>query len=266
MCSDVQQCAVGTSGWLWFVARQLPINLSPSNHEHSPHVASVAFACAEIEGAFQLDCTSSTLQSRFVSRLHTSALRFAAILWLGSLLDCAGNRPAANGDGTDYVVGTSETNANRRNESSLDDIAAGFSPAIRSDIEKLRTATAPFHSLKAAQAAGYPTTTPACVDDSSMGGMGRHYFDRAIYDDKLEVTRPEMLIYAPGRDGKPDYLVAVEYVVPFRLLPSTAKPPRLFGQELRRHEEFKYWYLHVWAWKKNSAGLFSDWDPSIHCS
>ena len=39
-----------------------------------------------------------------------------------------------------------------------------------------------------------------------------------------------------------------------------------FGQELKRHEEFKFWYLHVWAWKKNSAGLFSDWDPSITCS
>lgn len=196
-----------------------------------------------------------------MSRLHTAALRLAAILWLGPLLSCAGSRTVANA-----TAGASgDALANRRNDSSLDDITAGFTPAIRTEIERLRSATAPFHNLNAAQAAGYPTASPTCVDDSSMGGMGRHYFDRAIYDDKLEVTRPEMLIYAPGRDGKPDYLVAVEYVIPFRLLPSTAKPPRLFGQELRRHEEFKYWYLHVWAWKKNSAGLFSDWDPSIKC-
>jgi hypothetical protein len=197
-----------------------------------------------------------------VSRLHTAALRLAAILWLGPLLSCAANHTAANA-----VVNDSDASVGgRRNASSLGDIAAGFSPAIRSEIEELRKGTSPFHDLKAAQAAGYPTATPTCVDDSSMGGMGRHYFDRAIYDDKLEIARPEILIYAPGRNGEPDQLVAVEYVVPFRLLPSTSKPPRLFGQELRRHEEFKYWYLHVWAWKKNKAGLFSDWDPSIRCS
>lgn len=106
---------------------------------------------------------------------------------------------------------------------------------------------------------------PKCIADSTMGGMGRHYFDRKIYDAKLDVTQPEMLIYAPDAAGKPDRLVGVEFVVPFTLLPSTEKPPRLFGQELRRHEEFKYWYLHVWAWKHNKAGLFSDWDPSIRC-
>lgn len=148
---------------------------------------------------------------------------------------------------------------------SLDVVTEGFNATVRADIEKLRAATAPYHDVKIAQAAGYPTTTPACVADSTMGGMGRHYFDRAVYDEKLEISHPEMLIYAPNGAGKPDQLVGVEYVIPFRLLPSTEKPPRLFGQELKRHEEFKYWYLHVWAWKKNSAGLFSDWDPSIRC-
>lgn len=144
-------------------------------------------------------------------------------------------------------------------------VTEGFSTNVRADIEKLRIATAPYHDLKVAQAAGYPTTTPGCVADSTMGGMGRHYLDRAAYDEKLDIAHPEMLIYAPSGGGQPDHLVGVEYVIPFRLLPSTEKPPRLFGQELKRHEDFKYWYLHVWAWKKNSAGLFADWDPSIRC-
>lgn len=144
-------------------------------------------------------------------------------------------------------------------------VTEGFNASVRADVEKLRIATAPYHDVKVAQAAGYPTATPGCVADSTMGGMGRHYFDRAVYDEKLDIAHPEMLIYAPSGGGLPDHLVGVEYVIPFRLLPSTEKPPRLFGQELKRHEEFKYWYLHVWAWKKNAAGLFSDWDPSIHC-
>jgi hypothetical protein len=144
------------------------------------------------------------------------------------------------------------------------DITAGFDARVQRDVATLRAATNAFHDVAAAQAAGYPTETPRCVDDSTMGGMGRHYFDRKIYDDSLDISHPEMILYAPTSDGKMK-LVAVEYVVPFRLRPSTATPPRLFGQEFRRHEEYKYWYLHVWAWEKNPAGLFADWNPLVKC-
>jgi hypothetical protein len=144
------------------------------------------------------------------------------------------------------------------------DLAAGFDASVRRDLTTLRNATNAFHDLAVAQAAGYPTTTPACVADSTLGGMGRHYFDRKIYDDSVDISHPEMLIYAPMPDGK-QKLVAVEYVVPFRLRPSTATPPRLFGQNFKPHEQYQYWYLHVWAWEKNSAGLFADWNPAVKC-
>ena len=143
-------------------------------------------------------------------------------------------------------------------------LAAGFSPAVLRDLETLREATRPYHDLKAAQAAGYPMPMPACIVDSTMGGMGHHYYHRALADSTLDIARPEMLIYAPTPDGKFKF-VAVEYIVPYRVLPSTAKAPRLFGQEFRPHEQFKYWYLHVWAWEKNAAGLFADWNPKIRC-
>lgn len=146
-----------------------------------------------------------------------------------------------------------------------DDIARGFPPAVQRNVATLRAATAGYHDIRVAQAAGYPTTTPACVADSTMGGMGRHYLDRATWDDKLDIAHPEMLIYAPSPNGQPDHLVGVEYAIPFSALPSTATPPRLFGQEFRRQEQSKYWYLHVWAWQKNDAGLFADWNPAIRC-
>ena len=143
-------------------------------------------------------------------------------------------------------------------------ITDGFDASVRRAVETLRAATAKYRDLAAAEAAGYPTKMPKCVADSTMGGMGHHMVDRAAFDDKLDIAHPEMLIYAPAGDGTVE-LVAVEYAVPYRAVPPTAKPPRLFGQELRRYDEFNYWSIHVWAWRRNAAGLFADWNPAIRC-
>ena len=142
--------------------------------------------------------------------------------------------------------------------------ADGFDANVRRDVETLRAATDKYHELAAAEAAGYPTTMPKCIADSTMGGMGYHMIDRKSIDEKQEIEHPEMLIYASDGEGKPE-LVAVEYIVPYRVHPSTEKPPRLFGQEYKRYDQFNYWGLHVWAWRKNAAGLFADWNPTIRC-
>jgi hypothetical protein len=147
------------------------------------------------------------------------------------------------------------------------ELTSGFDTSVRRDVETLRNATSRFRfDLAAAGEAGYPTATlPRCIADSTMGGMGHHMIDRRLFDEKLEIDKPEMLIYAPNGEGKME-LVGVEYVVPFRAWPATDKAPRLFGQELKRYPEFNYWALHVWAWKRNAAGLFADWNPAIKCS
>jgi hypothetical protein len=137
-------------------------------------------------------------------------------------------------------------------------------PAVARDLERVRAATRPFQDLAAAQAAGYPTATPPCLSDPSEGGMGHHYVNRVHVDDKLDVEHPEILLYEPDRGGKPK-LVAVEYIIPYRILPPESEAPRFFGQTLRRSDPLKLWYLHVWAWKENSAGLFADWNPAVKC-
>jgi hypothetical protein len=142
--------------------------------------------------------------------------------------------------------------------------ADGFDANVRRDLETLRAATNKYHDLAAAEAAGYPTTMPKCIADSTMGGMGHHLIDRKAFDDALDIEHPEMLIYATDGEGKPE-LVAVEYVVPYRVLPATGTPPRLFGQELKRYDQYNYWALHVWAWRRNAAGLFADWNPAVKC-
>jgi len=147
---------------------------------------------------------------------------------------------------------------------SVDQLTEGFDANVRRDVERLRAATDKYHDMAAATAAGYPSKVPACISDSTMGGMGHHYIDRALFDEKLEIDRPEMLIYAPIADGKLE-LVAVEYAVPFRAVPRTEKAPRLFGQELKPYDQFNYWAIHVWAWRRNAAGLFADWNPAIKC-
>lgn len=143
-------------------------------------------------------------------------------------------------------------------------LTEGFDADVRRDVAAVRRATEKFHDLAAAGEAGYPTQIPACIADSTRGGMGHHMIDRTRYDETLEVERPEMLLYAPLRDGKFE-LVAVEYVVPYRSVPATAEAPRLFGQAFKRYDNLNYWALHVWVWRRNPSGLFADWNPTVKC-
>jgi hypothetical protein len=48
-------------------------------------------------------------------------------------------------------------------------------------------------------------------------------------------------------------------------------PPELYGQLFHYFESpnrfgLKPFYtLHVWAWKENPAGTFSNWNPNVSC-
>jgi len=56
----------------------------------------------------------------------------------------------------------------------------------------------------------------------------------------------------------------VEFIVPLDAWPP-AEPPRIMGQKMLRSEKLGIWYLHVWIWEHNSAGLFSNWNPRLSC-
>jgi hypothetical protein len=133
----------------------------------------------------------------------------------------------------------------------------------RRNLERVRTATSAFQDITAAQAAGYPTNIPQCLENPDQGAMGQHYMNRMLLDARLDVERPEILLYAPLSDGR-QKLLGVEYIVPFSKWESE-QPPRIFGQALKRSAELELWYLHVWAWEPNSRGLFADWNPAVKC-
>lgn len=133
-----------------------------------------------------------------------------------------------------------------------------------SDVDRLRAATAKFRSLDSAVVAGYRRDVAQCIDNPPQGAMGYHHQNDALLDDKLEVERPEMLVYErlPNRDYR---LNGVEYIVPFSVRPATATPPEILGRKLKPAPSLGLWYLHVWIWHENPGGLFADWHPGVKC-
>ena len=103
-------------------------------------------------------------------------------------------------------------------------LVAPMGAAARQDeLAAVRQATARFHDVDAAIAAGYQLgyvngagvrIITGCVAHPTAGAMGYHYFSKQLIDDNvIDVLRPEGLVYSPGPDGKLQ-LAAVEYVVP----------------------------------------------------
>lgn len=142
--------------------------------------------------------------------------------------------------------------------------ASRYGEAVDRDIARVREATEAFRSLDAAAAAGYARSVRQCVAHPEHGAMGYHHANAALLDDRLEVERPEMLVYERAADG--EYVLnGVEYIVPYTARPRDAAPPTVMGQQLKRADGLQLWYLHVWIWKENGEGVFADWNAAVEC-
>jgi len=135
---------------------------------------------------------------------------------------------------------------------------------VQRDITRVQNATRSFVSLDKAVAAGYARDGGGCVQNQPHGAMGFHHYNNAWLDAKLEVERPEILVYERLANG--EYrLNGVEYIVPFSAWPETNDAPTVMGQKLKRARKLGIWYLHVWIWLENPSGLFADWNPRVTC-
>jgi hypothetical protein len=134
---------------------------------------------------------------------------------------------------------------------------------LASEVERIRDATAAFRDLDEAVAAGYPRAVSRCIERPPEGGMGYHHQNPALLDARLEVERPEILVYEQTGTGEYE-LTGVEYVVPFRSWPDEP-PPTILGRSLKPAPALQIWYLHVWVWRSNPSGLFADWNPTVAC-
>ena len=135
------------------------------------------------------------------------------------------------------------------------------SATLQADLTAARQATANYHDLSVASAAGYVNTGLPCIE-----GQGVHYIKGSLIGTN-DVTLPQLLRYFPDATGTLE-LVALEWIEP--IVDATTKPLTLFGQTFHGPEHvdgvpFDFFGLHVWAWKNNSSGLFSDTNPNIHC-
>src|SRR5688572_17153385 len=116
------------------------------------------------------------------------------------------------------------------------------------EMEKLRAAITPYDFIAHAEHDGY---------DAEVTGyrphMGYHYLNAGLLDDKFEVEKPELLLYAPD-DNNDLKFVAVEYAVPIEDLNNPPPVPEGFKGDADVWEintEFKLWTLHVWVKLEN---------------
>ncbi|MFG1944967.1 hypothetical protein [Nonomuraea sp. NPDC048826] len=146
-------------------------------------------------------------------------------------------------------------------------------------LKRLRKETAKFRDPRVAERYGYERTD-SCWEfpyklpgGEPLGGMGYHYAnERLIQDPKIDLMRPEILVYVPdGRGGRK--LGAVEYFKRDRdqRIATADDRPTLLGQEFQGpmgpHEDGMpiHYDLHLWIWKDNPKGLFEQWNPRVKC-
>ncbi|WP_439576466.1 hypothetical protein [Elioraea sp.] len=137
------------------------------------------------------------------------------------------------------------------------------------ELDRSRSAAEKYVDVQAALDDGYRPMF-GCVTHGGHGAMGVHYIHAGrLNDGRLVLDEPEALMYEPQPDGSL-HLVAIEYIVWEKDWPSRI-PPSFLGQRMRRktsvghHEVEPFYEIHVWHWRDNPSGLFSDWNPAVTC-
>ncbi|MGH3444985.1 MAG: hypothetical protein ACRDPB_06385 [Nocardioidaceae bacterium] len=157
--------------------------------------------------------------------------------------------------------------------------APGALASTRHDVRAAQAATDQFHGLQAAKAAGYTklkdTQGISCIAMKGEGGMGVHFVKGALVGDPaVRLRHPEALVYRVNANGHKK-LAALEYVVlrkDWRAANGQNAPrPRLYGHGFNftpagnRYGLPAFYSLHAWIWYDNPAGMFSMWNPRVHC-
>ena len=101
-----------------------------------------------------------------------------------------------------------------------------------------------------------------CYHDQHQGAMGFQHVNRGLVDAKTEIEHPEILLYERRPDGR-YALNGVEYIIPYRIWPRDSTPPTIMSLTMKQEDQLKLWYLHLWIWNQNPAGLFADYNPIV---
>lgn len=139
-------------------------------------------------------------------------------------------------------------------------------------IKMVRDATARYQDVKAAEYDGYRLEF-GCVSGDDFGAMGLHYVnDTLVGNGVIDPAHPQIILYEAQPNGKPK-LTGADYLVMADAWDAThpGVTPQLMGQIFHyfsspnRFGLPAFYTLHVWAWKENPVGTFSNWNPNVSC-
>lgn len=134
------------------------------------------------------------------------------------------------------------------------------SAALNKELAALRAYIAPYHNYEKALADGY------VVDITGYRSMmGHHYLKPEYLDEHFSLLQPEVLMYAPGPNGKMR-LVGVEYATLIVDMNNPPPAPEGFtgGEDVWAiNTEFNVWTLHVWVGLNNPNGIFAMHNPRL---
>ena len=138
-------------------------------------------------------------------------------------------------------------------------------------VDAVREATQRFQNVAVAQSEGYGLQF-GCVSGSDVGAMGMHFVNGMLVGDgELDVSRPEIVLYEPLPNGRLQLTGADYLVLADAWNAKHTDPPQLMGQLFHlfdapnRFNLPAFYTLHVWAWKENPNGTFTNWNPNVSC-
>jgi hypothetical protein len=164
-------------------------------------------------------------------------------------------------------------------------MGVGAAPALAGDgshdrhqsnalIKIVRESTERFRDVAVAENEDYHEAF-GCVTGDVSGAMGIHYVNMGlVMDGQVDATRPEIVIYEAQPGGRLK-LIGADYLVLAKAWDDAhpgAGAPQLNGQIFHLFEAPNrfglpaFYTLHVWAWKENPTGAFTNWHANVSCS
>ena len=135
----------------------------------------------------------------------------------------------------------------------------------------VRDATERFRNVSVAESEGYGLLF-GCVSGGDFGAMGLHFVNfPLVADGKIDATAPEIVLYEPTSNGQlritgADFLVfAADWDKTHPHAPELNGQLFHFFDAPNRFGLPPFYTLHVWAWKDNPNGTFTNWNPSVSC-
>ena len=135
----------------------------------------------------------------------------------------------------------------------------------------VRDATERFRNVSVAEHEGYGLLF-GCVSGGDYGAMGLHFVNfPLVADGQIDATKPEIVLYEPAPNGRvritgADYLVfAADWDKTHTSAPELNGQLFHFFEAPNRFGLPPFYTLHVWAWKDNPLGTFTNWNPSVSC-